>query len=501
MPTLKRIKRDHSDRGDQSTRDGSPKLLDLPNEILMLIFSDITERDIISVGSLCRRFNQVAFNHHFFRPSHPEPAPDSFIHDPSTFYVGRYRSTPTFSPWTFLTFQAIRLALFAKPKIHVLNTRFSLSSFPAEVKQITKYFDTKPTLHSVSIELPYGPGPAGLGFQWRNKRDNLLPEELRNNRLALYDLLRSLTLIVADSVYMGDELMMDFGQGIPIDDNAEYLPPYDGPLLTTPTFVTFSYCCYLFLPPILNWTINSLNASRIRRLVLEDVDIGPHLCELQLDSLQDVVVRSRSITQMQLNDFLCRHTSLIALIIFRISSEESPDANIAIHEDALPKVEEVTAPSSFFSTWLSVPGTLAGLRDVRLEGRPSTDSLQFILSHLPPTVSTLHLPLCYLSETDEWLSLPAAERAETHLTGIRRLDMGLPIGWHMTQQRMSRIVDSVARFPNVRSLSVWPATDRATWATEFLAMLKDRCPGVKETVFDFERLMCDHSTDVADETI
>ncbi|KAF9006315.1 hypothetical protein BDZ89DRAFT_1168679 [Hymenopellis radicata] len=129
MPTLKRSKRDHVDCDDKSTREGSPNLW-ICQRNLMLIFSDITERDIISVGTLCRRFNQVAFNHHFFRPSHPEPAPDSFIHDPSTFYVGRYRSTPTFSPWSFLTFQAIRLALFAKPKINVLNTRFSLYLIP-----------------------------------------------------------------------------------------------------------------------------------------------------------------------------------------------------------------------------------------------------------------------------------------------------------------------------------------------------------------------------------
>ncbi|KAF9006314.1 hypothetical protein BDZ89DRAFT_572024 [Hymenopellis radicata] len=255
-----------------------------------------------------------------------------------------------------------------------------------------------------------------------------------------------------------------------------------------PTLVTFSYCPYLFLPPIIDWTIKSLNASRIRRLVLEDVDIGPYLCELQLNSLQDIVVRSRSVTQTQLNTFLCRHPSLIDVIVFRISSEESLEPNSAIRENALPKVEEVTAPSSFFSTWLSVPGTLACLRDVRIEGRPSADTLQFILSHFPPTVTTLHLPLCHLSESDEWLSLPTAGRAETQLTGIHRLDMGLPIGWHMTQQRMSRIVDSVARFPNVRSLSVWPATDRATWEPEFLARLKDRCPGVKEAVFDFEKM-------------
>ncbi|KAF9033975.1 hypothetical protein BDZ89DRAFT_1229795 [Hymenopellis radicata] len=118
---------------------------------------------------------------------------------------------------------------------------------------------------SLVVLLP-GRGPAGLGWY---KRDDLSPQDLRNNLLTLCDL----TLIVSDSVYMGGKV-----------SPPELLPPYDGPLLTMPPLFTLSYCPYLFIRPIVTWKIKSLDASR-----LEDVDIGPYLHELRLDSLQFAV--------------------------------------------------------------------------------------------------------------------------------------------------------------------------------------------------------------------
>ena len=48
------------------------KILDVPNELMCFIFSDVDEEDIINLGSLCRRLNDVAFGFYFTRLA-PKP--------------------------------------------------------------------------------------------------------------------------------------------------------------------------------------------------------------------------------------------------------------------------------------------------------------------------------------------------------------------------------------------------------------------------------------------
>ncbi|KIY70672.1 hypothetical protein CYLTODRAFT_419492 [Cylindrobasidium torrendii FP15055 ss-10] len=479
-------------------------LLNLPNEILDLIVAEFDEPDIISVGRLCRRLNQVAFGHHFFKPRpRPPNPPEYFLYDPTAFYIGAYRHTQ----WTFDTLDAVRMALFTKPKMHCINTRFS-QAFPGEVQKVANFFDTKPVLHSVFLELPYGPGPAGLTRNWKKKRDEVLPEDLVKHRKSTYRLLNSLTQIRGDPVHLGNELMIDINQGVLLDDEATEpdFPPYDGPLLTTVTMITFTYSSFLFQTPFRQWTLDSLNACRLRRLVLEDVDIGPHLERLSLIHLEEVILRSRSVTQVQFNRFLSRHPTLLDVIIFRIASVDphsaaAREAKAAIEYGALPKTRELTMHGDYLNHWLNTPGTLAALVSCRVEGSPAPTTLQDILHSFSGrnTIHSVHLPLCAMSNTQDWSLFPKSTRAEPKLKSITRIDIGLPMGWTMTPDRLDGIVASVALFPEVKSVSVWPATKHQEWGERFRTMLKANCPKLLWTIFDFEQYACDALSGLAED--
>lgn len=494
---MKLLKTSHDEPGPESQAFKSTNILDLPTEILHIIFSDVDEQDIISVGSLCRRLNQVAYGYHFFKPRPKSlSALDDILNDPSTFYVGSFKHTK----WTFRTFQALRLSFFAKPNILSVNTRFSWS-FPDEARQISAFFKSGPSLQSVFIGFPYGPGAPGIGRQWIKKQGELTVEQLIDHRKAIYSLLESLASVRPDPKY--NSIMMDFSQGVPLDNEATSpdFPSYDGPLLRAPTVFSFSHCSFLFQRPFLDWTIRSLTACRLRRLVLEDVDIGPHLEHLKFDTLREVVLRSITVTQAQFNAFLSRHPNIVELIIFRIaplptdsfkfpSEEETWKAQAAISPGALPRLREITIPGDYLASWLAVPSTIASIRNCRIEGRPSDASLQFIFRELvnKGTVTALHFPLCQLSETSDWLDIPLAERAEPKMKGMVRIDLSVPIvkEWEMTEERMDRITKAIAMFPDVASVSMWPSTGQAGWGTCFRRMLKERCPKLKYTIFDFE---------------
>ena len=123
---------------------GPAKILELPNELLILILRNIKEPDIFSLALTCRRLNKTAFGYLFFPPP-PTPlffySPIRFEGGLSSVYIGHTRE--------FRTFKALRLAFFDKPSPRTIQTHFSAISFPGEAKQAGLFFETSPSVEHI----------------------------------------------------------------------------------------------------------------------------------------------------------------------------------------------------------------------------------------------------------------------------------------------------------------------------------------------------------------
>lgn len=414
-------------------------ILNIPNEVMHIILSGVDEDDIIRLGCLCRRLNEVAFGFYFSRLA--PKAKEGVIHFilPQSISIGSTHD----QRWSFRTFDALQLTLYARPQISSINTTFTRTAFPKEVAHASRYFRTRPELPYINFTLPH----------------RFVRLMLPAYRKALHALLDSLTY--ARKYPLGGGLV-DFRcpwTSVSTEMLApSKLRPYDGPLLTMPTSILFYDTSFFFEPHFLDWTIKSLNACRLTTVQFQGVDVGPHFGLLQLDSLTSISLHSSSVTQVQFNAFLSRHPALRTVSVWDIApvvdDDDAARAREAIASDSLPYLRHITMAGDYLSSWLSRPSTLPSPQYCHVQDVPSHATLQNVLRQLAKrgTVQSLGIPLYEFSRTSGWSDIPLAEREEPKLesvTGIIMMSSGIE---QIDEATTERLVGALALFPCVEQV-------------------------------------------------
>ncbi|KAK0202138.1 hypothetical protein DFS33DRAFT_1054723 [Desarmillaria ectypa] len=141
-------------------------MIDLLDEILLIIVENLEERDLISLGRLCRRLNRLALSR----------AVQLILNTDRSVKIGSYtrRARTIQSKRAFIVrnvlggiefslLKVLSLSLFANPSIQAIEFTFS-RDFDHEVGEVAFYFRTTPELTLIRLILNSGKGLLGEKF-------------------------------------------------------------------------------------------------------------------------------------------------------------------------------------------------------------------------------------------------------------------------------------------------------------------------------------------------
>ena len=244
-----------------------------------------------------------------------------------------------------------------------------------------------------------------------------------------------------------------------------------------------------------------MDACRLSNLHLANVNIGPYLNLITLDSLRELTVVCHTVTQVELSAFLSRHDGIVTLLVHNIADIPNGDAALqtkadkAIAKGALPKVHMLQMPPKYLLSWLRARASLRSLKVLHLEYRVPDSQLQDILHALASRsettpLHTLMLPLYELSKTSLWVDIPMEVRAEPHMKRLLQLHAPPNKYDEMPAEMMERLASAVAMFPDVKTLNIrsqWSYTGK-TWHNDLRKLLREKCPRLTHTDFDCNRI-------------
>lgn len=258
---------------------------------------------------------------------------------------------------------------------------------------------------------------------------------------------------------------------------------FDGQPLKNFETVHLTGSNFLFCPSFSDWTITSLNACCITSLRLDEVDIGPSLHQVQMDSLERLMIQScPRFLHSDLIPFLSRHACITQLE----ASLLGPAGNAAFTSGSLPNLTRVAGPMDFLLVGLALPSVMASIADVVISDSSISSSIedtQRLLSFVAdrPSITSLSIPLDQLNSTRDWLDYTGT-RYESQVAHLTRLRVDAMF-FHFDEETTRRMVDAVSLFPQVDELSMWVITMGTEWKEEFLAKAREACHGLKAVRF------------------
>ena len=241
-------------------------ITDLPNEVLLMILSELTEHDLYSLALLCRRLNVMAL--------------------PIYFSFFNFRFKPVIKQLSLKTYMAcplpgLRIALFIG-KLDRLEVDYS------------------DIFHGVCFNRSFG---RMLGVKRLVSRMSsissvkLFGDSCGITMLVTWDIL---------NILPGKEC-----QHLDISGNANsFCVTLRGHPLHLQSLRSAAFLAdFLFSPPFKTWVIRSINASPIRHLALsaDNVNLGDILPQLTLPSLDTFSLSCQSLSSSDLTAFLTRH--------------------------------------------------------------------------------------------------------------------------------------------------------------------------------------------------
>lgn len=380
---------------------------------------------------------------------------------------------------SFRIFDALRLSLFDKPSILTIRVGFSPSGFPEEFGRLGRFFRTQPLLHNVDLQFMKSQSPG----------QRQAVEERLAYMNAMTSFLPSLSLVKFEdfpsTLFLRGDLHFH-------DDQAS--APYNGPLLHLPPKVGLCETSFLFGPHFLNWTINSINASRVVELTLRgNLQIAEHMERLTLNHLSilslkfDSYISSRArVTPLQLNRFLSRHPTLTTVNVSSSSvlalrnAAEATDGMSAIARDALPNAHDITLPGEYLASWLSIPSVLPSITHCRVYDEPPESTMQKILYGLARRgkVTHIHLPLFHYIHQSAWMDIPLTERTEPKMKGTTDLSLSLSEGWNTTREIEEKLSSAIALFPDIERVSLIVLAIHTKDFSDFRKLLKKKRPSL-----------------------
>ncbi|PBK68004.1 hypothetical protein ARMSODRAFT_976287 [Armillaria solidipes] len=127
-------------------------LADLPNELLITIYHQISTDDMVAVACLCRRLNEIMFSYHFHT---------------SKKLLGNYMQFGNIRR-PFSSLRHLRLCFVNKPHITSITFRFTVSFEKAikEVDHCLASISHVPALHIYFRSLSFAPLPGVKQCQW-----------------------------------------------------------------------------------------------------------------------------------------------------------------------------------------------------------------------------------------------------------------------------------------------------------------------------------------------
>ncbi|PBK75233.1 hypothetical protein ARMSODRAFT_951323 [Armillaria solidipes] len=448
---------------------GPITLADLPNELVFIILEELDLEETISVACLCRRLNYVALSYYIHRAMEPNRTATtslwcSLSHTHGELSTLLFGALDAGYRLSFSLLKAIRLWLVMSPPIKDVTCMFS-NDFAQEAEQVTRYFGTCPELDVLTLTF----FSIHLGY-------SVEETEKQRNRATLEKLLRSLGRVVAGPLSRSLTLMGD----LVIEEGGS---AFDGPPLKNFETVHLSDSNFLFCPSFSDWTITSLNACCITSLRLNEVDIGPSLHQIQMDSLERLMILScPRLLHSDLIPFLSRHAYITQLEAFLLG----PAGNTAFTSGSLPNLTRVVGPMDFLLVGLALPSVMASVADVAVSDSsisPSIDDTQRLLSFVAdrPSITSLSIPLDQLNSTRDWLDY-IGTRYEPQVAHLTRLRVNA-LGFHFDEETTRRMVDAVSLFPQVDEFSMWAIMMGTEWEEEFLAKARETCHGLKAVGF------------------
>ncbi|KAK0221494.1 hypothetical protein IW262DRAFT_1374227 [Armillaria fumosa] len=464
----------------------STTLADLPNELVFIILDELDLEQIMLVACLCRRLNYVALSYHIHRSMEPNKTTitsesascttllrslsltNSELNSLSFGAFGTHCDLP------FSSFKAIRLWLVTCPPVKNVACKFS-EIFAPEAEQVARYFRTCPGLDQITLNFP----PIYL-----RRSEQYAEREKQRHWAALEKLLHSLERVVAPKPHRIAGLFHPSLTLMGRMDIEEDGSAFDGPLLKNFRMIYLSDAKFLFCPSFRYWTIASLNTCCITSLHLDDVDIGPFLDLVQMDSLQRLMIqRCPRLLHSDLIPFLSRHASITELE----ASLLGPAGNTAFISESLSNLTRVAGPMDFLLVGLALPSVMANVAEVVVNYSsltPSIEDTQRLLSFVAdrPSITSLSIPLHQLNSTGDWLDYTGT-RYESQVVHLTRLWVNA-ITFRFDEETSRRMVDAVSLFPQVDEFGMWGAMTGTEWKKGFCLKARETCHGLRAVSFD-----------------
>ncbi|KAK0487801.1 hypothetical protein IW261DRAFT_641822 [Armillaria novae-zelandiae] len=361
----------------------------------------------------------------------------------------------------FPSLKAVSLSLFKKPGcIQSIECTFSQQDFEHEASEVAFYFRTTPELIRVCLTLNSGKGRFGedvynlesllarMTLRQDITQSSVVVDTKERDDVAFRNLIRGLASFTVPDPVRGPlrrPLSVVFEGDLILRESTTIFQCQ--PFVVSGEVEIFG-ANVLFSTPFLDWTITSLNTSRIMKLTLNGLnDVGQHLSRIQIDHLQSLTVQSPLLSPSHPIPFLSRH-NLMQVLFVDISPVE--DTSIYYPSGSLPNVAHLNASFDIMLLALSKQNVAPLVTDVgfRSKDRPSTPDLQKLLRMVAthPYICKLHIPFASLNQTHEWLDY-RGRRFESRLTRIKLLSAAVPKEDHVDQEVTLRIAESAMRFP------------------------------------------------------
>ncbi|KAK0495472.1 hypothetical protein EDD18DRAFT_1169411 [Armillaria luteobubalina] len=429
-----------------------PTLINLPNELLFLIFQDLDLPSLIAVSCLCKRINAVALA--------------QFI-SPHTNFYGIRLTTPSLrfggseSRLAFNSIAALRLSFSSKCPVGFLSFQFSQEECLKEMEQVTRLFKTQRVLQSLSLHFPM-PG--------------LSEEPVSYSPTAccasICSLLCHLRPVRCLTLNINNAPEVEYPEGA----------KFHGPIVNTLKDVTLSRAHFMFTDFFRDWTLNIMMLSPLTQVSFVDVDIRDVLPSLSLPALKQLNIRCLDLHLSHVTPFLSRHPT-IGILMLRVITDDA-----FLIPDSLPELIDISSTVECLSRLLSSPDSLPQLRRVVCYGSvilstvppPPASAVQILFQNiaLHDSIDTLDLPLVEFNVSDEWLSV--TPRYEHLLTGITKLCINPSMTVRAESVVRQRIIESIVLFPRVETVRLfgWSRCE------EFARSIKAACPRLQKIVSD-----------------
>ncbi|KAK0437366.1 hypothetical protein EV421DRAFT_2038299 [Armillaria borealis] len=337
-------------------------LADLPNELLIMIFHQISTDDMVAVACICRRLNEVMFSYHFHTSK-------KLLGDYVQFgNIGR----------PFSSLRHLRLCFVNKPHITSMTFRFS-ASFEKEMKEVDRYLASishVPALHIDFRSLSFVPLPGVKQCQ-----STIL--------LSFKDFCETLSKLKCRTLTTSA-----YASSLKLLEDPIFKPP---PLTTLRTVTLYAQPKHF-----MDWLIGSMNHSNVRSLTVmfNGADILPRLT---LPRLTNLLCRGPDTSLVAVSAFLSRHPTLQSL---HLLGGTSP-TNKSLLQDGIglfPCMTSINASADTLATLLEFPRAFPILQDVCMQGPVTANDTNirlvqeiFILISRIPTITTIKFPLTNLA--------------------------------------------------------------------------------------------------------